>query len=76
MSLSVPLTAIIEGIQEIEMLRKHRRMNRRKTESGSSRLYEHPEFGYFLTTLEQRVGVVISLCKTIIDIHSPFKPYH
>ena len=49
----VPLTAIAQAIQEIEVLRKHRRTNRTAEQGGSNRFYEHPGYeATFLATLE------------------------
>ena len=56
-SASMPLTAIAKAIQEIEVLRKHRRTNQTwcKAESGSNRYYKCPGYeGTFLATLEKR----------------------
>ena len=56
-SASVPLMAIPEAIQEIEVLHKHRHTNQtwHKAESGSNHYYEHPGYeGTFLATLEKR----------------------
>ena len=65
-SASVPLTAIAEAIQEIEILHSTdaQTRQRRKAESGSNLYYEHP--GYkrtFLAVLEQRAEIAISFCK-------------
>ena len=45
-SVNVPLTAIPEAIQEIDVLHKHRHTNQtwRKAESGSNRYYECPGY--------------------------------
>ena len=59
-SASVPLTAIAEAIQEIEMLRSTnvRTRERRKAESGSNRYYERPGYeATFLAALEQRAKI-------------------
>ena len=65
-SASVPLTAIAEAIQEIEILRSTDAQTRqqRKAESGSIRYYKRPGYkSTFLATLEQRAEIAISFCK-------------
>ena len=65
MSASIPLTAIAEAIQEIEMLRSTGAQTRqRKAESGSNHYYERPGYeATFLAALEQRAEIAISFCK-------------
>ena len=65
-SASVPLTAIAEAIQEIEILRSTdaQTRQRRKAESGSNRYIERPGYkSTFLAVLEQRTEIAISFCK-------------
>ena len=64
-SASIPLMAIAEAIQEIEMLRSTGAQTRqRKAESGSNHYYERPGYeATFLAALEQRAEIAISFCK-------------
>ena len=60
----MPLTAIAEAIQEIEMLHSTdaRTRERRKAESRSNRYYERPGYeATFLAALEQRAKIAIFL---------------
>jgi len=64
--------AIIQAIQEIEVLHKHRCMKwMAQTENERDRFYKRPNPGYgatFLTTLEQRVEMAISLFRHPVSI--------
>ena len=61
---SVPLTAIAQAIQEIEVSTDARTGRRSKAGSGSNRFYERPGYeATFLATLEQTADIAISLCK-------------
>ena len=60
----MPLTAITEAIQEIEMLRSTyaRTRERHKANSGSNRYYKRPGYeSTFLAALEQRAKIAIFL---------------